>query len=91
MGVNQVFWIIFGILSLLSVVLPAIRKKLLERARLGKLRELEKKRGSRAITLIHRQETVAFLGIPLLRYIDIEDSEKVLRAIRMTDPEVPIA
>jgi ClpP class serine protease len=33
---------------------------------------------------------MAFLGIPLFRYIDIDDSEQILRAIRMTDPDVPI-
>ncbi len=90
MNFNQIFWIVFAALSILSVIVPAIRKKLLEVGRLGKLRELEKSRNSRAITLIHRQETVAFLGVPLLRYIDIEDSEQVLRAIRMTDPDIPI-
>jgi len=31
-----------------------------------------------------------FLGIPLMRYIDINDSEEVLRAIQMTDDDVPI-
>jgi ClpP class serine protease len=90
MEFTEIFWIIFGVLSVLSFIVPALRKKYLERARLVKLRELEKKRESRAITLIHRQETFALLGIPILRYIDIEDSEKVLRAIRMTDSEVPI-
>ena len=34
------------------------------------------------ITLIHRQETVSFLGIPLMRHIDIDDAESVLQAIR---------
>jgi ClpP class serine protease len=33
---------------------------------------------------------MAFLGIPLFRYIDIDDSEQILRAIRMTDLDVPI-
>lgn len=90
MAFTQIFWIIFGVLSLLSFIVPVLRKKYLERARLVNLRELEKNRESRAITLIHRQETFAFLCIPILRYIDIEDSEKVLRAIRMTDSEIPI-
>jgi ClpP class serine protease len=40
--------------------------------------------------MIHRQETMSFLGFPLARYIDIEDSEQVLRAIRLTPPEMPI-
>ena len=40
--------------------------------------------------LVHRQETMSFLGFPLLRYIDINDSEEVIRAIRLTDDRVPI-
>ena len=42
------------------------------------------------ITLIHRQESVSLLGIPLRRFIDVEDSEQVLRAIRLTPDTVPI-
>ena len=42
------------------------------------------------IGLIHRQETIAFLGFPVARYIDIDDSEAVLRAIQLTDTDVPI-
>src|ERR1700716_1868642 len=53
-------------------------------------RGLEKRRESRVIGLIHRQETMAFLGFPVARYIDIEDSEAVLRAVQMTDSSVPI-
>jgi ClpP class serine protease len=40
--------------------------------------------------LIHRQESISLLGIPISRYISIEDSEQVLRAIRLTPPDVPI-
>ncbi len=86
MEFTDIFWIFLVGAS----VLPAIRQKLREIARLRKLRELEKRRNSRAIALIHRQETMAFLGIPLFRYIDIDDSEQILRAIRMTDSDVPI-
>jgi ClpP class serine protease len=31
-----------------------------------------------------------FLGFPIVRYIDVNDSEEVLRAIQMTDAEVPV-
>jgi len=58
--------------------------------RIRLIRNLEEKRGSRVITLVHRQESISFLGIPLSRYINIEDSEQVLRAIRMTPREMPI-
>ncbi len=33
---------------------------------------------------------MSFLGIPIFRYIDINDSEEIIRAIRLTDPKVPI-
>lgn len=54
------------------------------------IRKLEKKRSSRVITLIHRQETMRFLGFPIMRYIDINDSEEILRAIRLTPDDMPI-
>jgi ClpP class serine protease len=40
--------------------------------------------------MIHRQETVGVFGVPFYRFIDIDDSEAVLRAIRQTPPESPI-
>ena len=51
---------------------------------------MEKNRGSRVIVLIHRQESVNVLGIPVVRYINIDDSEDVLRAIRLTDKNTPL-
>jgi ClpP class serine protease len=57
--------------------------------RTRKIAQLEKKRNSRVMLLVHRQESMRFLGFPLVRYIDINDSEEVLRAIQMTDGEVP--
>lgn len=90
MQFTQIFWITFAILAALTIIIPAIRQKILERARLKKLREIENKRDSRVIFLIHRQERIAFLGIPILRYLTIDESEKILRAIRETDPQKPI-
>lgn len=86
MNMLDLFWF-FLILSSLQ---PLIRQKMLETARVRLMRVLEAKRGSRVIALIHRQETLSFLGFPMARYIDIQDSEEVLRAIKMTDPQVPI-
>ena len=40
--------------------------------------------------MIHRQERVSLFGIPFYRYIDIEDSEQILRAVRTTPPDKPI-
>ena len=52
--------------------------------------QLGEHRGSLVIALIHRQESVNVLGIPIVRYIDIADSEEILRAIRLTDKDTPI-
>ncbi len=81
---------IFWIFLMLSSLQPLIRQRMLEAARIRLLRKIEEKRGSRVIALIHRQETLSLLGFPLARYIDIHDSEEILRAIKMTSPEIPI-
>src|SRR6202022_723435 len=69
---------------------PILRKRMLEAMRVRKISQIESQRNSRVILLIHRQETMRFLGFPVARYIDINDSEEVLRAIQMTDDEVPL-
>jgi ClpP class serine protease len=63
---------------------------MLEVQRIRAFRRFEEERSSRVIGLIHRQETMTLLGFPIARYIDIEDSERLLRAIQLTDPAVPI-
>jgi ClpP class serine protease len=69
---------------------PVLRKRMLEAKRWRRIGQLERRRGSRVVLLVHRQETMQLLGFPLVRYIDIHDSEKVLRAIHTTDPNVPL-
>jgi ClpP class serine protease len=84
------FTILFFLLLVISSLQPVIRQRMLEASRARMLRQLEVKRNSRAIALIHRQERLSFLGFPLARYIDINDSEEILRAIKLTNPNVPI-
>src|SRR3984957_4422939 len=86
MSVGDIFWFFF----MFTALQPALRQRMLEAMRTRKIAQLEKKRNSRVILLVHRQETMRFLGFPLARYIDISDSEEVLRAIQMTDDEVPL-
>ncbi len=81
---------ILWLLVLVSILIPIIQRRILDIRRLQFLHKIEEDRKARLITLIHRQEALSFLGIPLARYIDIEDSEAILRAIRLTDPKVPI-
>jgi ClpP class serine protease len=78
------------LLFLISALQPALRKAWLDAQRYRVLRQLQQQRGSRVIALIHRQETVSFLGLPLARYIDIDDSEAILRAIHLTAKDRPI-
>lgn len=82
----DLLWVFF----LLSTLMPILRRRLLEMSRQRLMRKIEQKRKSRLITLIHRQEILSFLGIAFSRYIDIEDSEQVLRAIRLTPDDMPI-
>lgn len=82
----DLFWVFIAFASLQ----PAWQKRRVEMRRIQSLRQFEQQRNSRVILLIHRQESINLLGIPLSRYISIEDSEEVLRAIRLTPPDVPI-
>jgi len=84
------FFDIFGIFLVITFLQPIIQKRMLESRRVTAIRDFEQKRGSRVILMIHRQESVSLLGIPLSRFINIEDSEQVLRAIRLTPSDVPI-
>ena len=54
------------------------------------LQKLAKKRNSTVITMIHRQESIGLFGIPFYKFISIEDSEEILRAIRMAPKDKPI-
>lgn len=86
MSIFDLFWIFF----MVSALQPIIRQKMLEALRQRMIAKIERQRGSRVILMVHRQETMSLLGFPIFRYIDIHDAEEVLRAIHMTDPEVPI-
>lgn len=86
MGVTDIFWLLF----MLSAFEPLVRRRMLEATRLRMLARIERERGSRVILLVHRQESMGFLGFPVIRYIDINDAQEVLRAIQMTDAEIPL-
>ena len=85
-GPMDIFWVFIMLTSLQ----PVVKQRWTEASRRLLIGRLERKRRSRVILLAHRQETMSFLGFPLARYIDISDSEEVLRAIHLTDPNVPI-
>lgn len=80
------FWLLLIIVSMA----PVVKKRQVEAQRLRLHKKLQDLRQSRVITLIHRQETISILGLPVSRHIDIDDSEHILRAIRMTPEDMPI-
>jgi len=82
----NIIWIVFLIISFA----PMVKQRMMNAARLRLMRKIEENRGSRVIALIHRQESMSILGFPIARYIDIQDSEEVLRAIKLTDDDIPI-
>lgn len=82
----NIIWIIFLLISFA----PMVKQRIVESSRLSLMQKVEQKRGSRVIALIHRQESMSILGIPISRYIDIQDSEAVLRAIQLTEDDIPI-
>jgi len=86
MSIIDLFWIII----IVSIYIPVIKRKMLEAKRFKLIRLIEQDRKSRLITMIHRQESLSFLGFPFARYIDIEDSERILRAVRFTPEGMPI-
>lgn len=86
MSFSDFFWLFFIVMAFQ----PYLEKKLMESMRRRKIAQIEKERGSRVIMLVHRQETMSLLGFPIMRYIDINDAEEVLRAIKMTDENIPL-
>jgi ClpP class serine protease len=82
----SLLWIFF----IIAALQPILRQRMLDSARQRLIAAIEKKRNSRVITLVHRQETMSLLGFPIMKFIDLDDSEAVIRAIHMTDPEVPL-
>src|SRR6266852_4797580 len=80
------FWLM--LLAILLLQLLGSRGQDSQRAAL--LGRFEKERNSRVIAMIHRQESASILGVPVAGSISIDDSEAILRAIRLTPSDQPI-
>jgi ClpP class serine protease len=84
--VRTLLFIAIALMVLQQLTAPAR----VEAARANLIDELQQQRRSRVIAMIHRQETVSLFGVPVSSSIGIEDSEAILRAIRLTPPDQPI-
>src|SRR5258708_9543382 len=87
---ENLFWMLLWLFFMASAIQPYLQQRALEIARQRRIARFERKRGSRVIVMVHRQETMRLLGFPVVRYIDINDSEEILRAMRLTDRTVPV-
>ena len=76
----SLLWLFF----ILASLQPAVQRQMMLLKRRRALAILSRKRQGTVITLIHRQESMSLLGFPIVRYIDIDDAESVLRAINET-------
>ena len=83
---GDILWLFF----VFSALQPVLKQRFLDASRQRLIAKIERQRHSRVILLVHRQETMSVLGFPVYRYIDVNDSEEVLRAIHLTDPAVPL-
>jgi ClpP class serine protease len=73
---------LFWILLILIIVSQWVGATSFEKKRKKAIEAIQNERATRVITLIHREEIVSLLGIPIRKYIDIDDAEVALRAIR---------
>ena len=86
MSVGDIFWLFF----MFTALQPVLQQRMMDAMRKRKIAQMERRGNSRVILLVHRQETMRLLGFPIARYIDINNSEEVLRAIQMTDDDIAL-
>lgn len=81
---------VISVVLLLLALQPAVawyrRNQSREKARA----KIESDRESRLIMMIHRQESMNFFGMPVSSFVNIEDSEQLLRQIVHADADKPI-
>jgi ClpP class serine protease len=54
-----------------------LRSPSFEGERIAAIEAIQKERGTRVITLIHREEAVSLFEIPISKYINIDDAEAI--------------
>ncbi|MEM9170916.1 MAG: hypothetical protein AAGC56_14845 [Pseudomonadota bacterium] len=85
-----VFSNIFVVFFLFLFILPMLARRRRHADLIQAFSVLQRKRKSRLITLVHRLEPMGFLGIPQFGYIDLNDAEEVIEAIRTTPRGKPL-
>jgi ClpP class serine protease len=84
------FTILILIYVVVSTLQPMLQARFLSMRRSQQIAAIEKERGTRVITMIHRQEIRRFFSIPVSRMIDLEDAQQIIPAIQNTPSNTPI-
>ncbi|HEX2335832.1 MAG TPA: ATP-dependent Clp protease proteolytic subunit [Hyphomicrobiaceae bacterium] len=79
---STLIWIFIALMALQ----PMLMGRWLSFNRLKAIQAIEKARGSRVITMIHRQEKRSLFGFNVARHIDLEDAQTIIAAIKETPP-----
>jgi ClpP class serine protease len=83
---QALFWLVLIALVVQQACAPAMTD-----AKRDQLIDVfQRHRKSRVIAMIHGEDTVSIFGVPVSSSISIEDSEAILRAIRLTPDDQPI-
>jgi ClpP class serine protease len=83
---SSLIWIAFVLMALQ----PLVMGRWITHQRLQAIRAIEQRRGTRIITMIHRQEKRSLFGFSVARHIDLEDAQTVIAAIKETPRDKPI-
>jgi len=83
---STLIWIFLALMALQ----PLLMGRWFAFHRLKAIQSIEKARGSRVITMIHRQEKRSLFGFNVARHIDLEDAQTIIAAIKETPAERPI-
>jgi ClpP class serine protease len=83
---STIMWVLIAVLALQ----PLLMGRWFAIKRVQAIRAIERKRGSRVITMIHRQEKRSLFGFAVSRHIDLEDAQTIIAAIKETPKDRPI-
>jgi ClpP class serine protease len=72
------------------VLSPVVQLEQLDLRRYVARRRLGKRRRTYVVTLIHRMETLALVGVPVIRFMSLTRADEVARALAAAPPGTPI-
>ena len=81
---------VIAVIFLVASLQPILQARILAARRQQVIRRIERERGSRVITMIHRQETRNILGFASTGSITLEDAQLIIPAIEETPHGTPI-